>query len=855
MPYPVLIEGALPPLPSGQRVGPYEYGTTLYVVAFSTLPEYEVEGILQWWKSTDEGITWSTCGTTKSVKSATGLESPAQGIDSFPDSDFPSTPHVYVLYVDTSSSLHCSVFDVSTETWVGESTNDAHVYLETDDSMDVSEFHVTVGASGLPGYSFFGVAYGETIHVGANLSAVGEALSFFDELSAVYARVYSLSLDVSTLTWTEPVLLPGQANSDTFDYIIKSASAAGDGTVLAFVEKSGQDEVVSALIGSGDTPEAGAFVTISGITRWGDNGAVGFRSDTAYALIGLNGSSYVLVTSTGDTVTIGDRGAFDDSSGIAIALGNRFFVYSRSEGFSFDNVDLSYQVYGDTLGLAATLYTGPVYFLRGKEISAGIGLIFSTYNGYPGDLWYYQQNSACAGVAVLGARIGDLAVAANSGPYQEGLTLYAIQTTPTQVDDVYSEVFDTYYSGRLVALRSYNGGSTWELAGDFGPTQYAGFSTPQGTDGNKSYAVVQDGSYLYVAYAGASRLLCLARFLMGDDTWEELDLSGPQLALTDENTEWEPLVRIAMTGSGGQFTIAFNTTPEEYPVSGGSYFFDRIQLVEWNGSFGATADVGSPTLPFPSYAVVGIAGGYVFYTVERPWWTLGNDANYGPDNGDPTYHFYCSPVADPTTEIIVEQFIQTDLQTVGSPYTSERRPNDWHSFLVGNPLESDGTVYVAYGDVGDGVSGGTRTNIKLAQISGGSASSSTIVEAEAAGSGAGSSASVSGEGSLILVETDGGIFLVWAAYDSIKVMSIGEGGAPETIYTPNLYLGRLNARSPDGSRIGVVFSTGTGILLPGLAINDPTYYLCFSPTGSEEPTTPEGCCGCGPNGNQYESTG
>lgn len=224
MPTAVQITGAL--IPPGGAFGPIEYGSTLYVIALTTLAEEQDENsVLGIFRSLDGGETWSQTGSTITIPSAEevgGIHgSIATGDPEYLhgcfDVDYPTEPYTYIAHSGLSGGVGC-VFVTRFDASAGDF-----------DTTSAAGPEIPIAGS-LGNHDFLGWMIAQSSErdfgVLANLNSSGSDINL----------VYAMSLSEDLGSWSSRAVVPGQADG--------AFSAAGivrgaGGRVHGLIEKQG----------------------------------------------------------------------------------------------------------------------------------------------------------------------------------------------------------------------------------------------------------------------------------------------------------------------------------------------------------------------------------------------------------------------------------------------------------------------------------------------------------------------------------------------------------------------------------------------------------------------------------------
>lgn len=365
------IVGASPGLRWG-NAGPFEHDGALWTIAL-TDDTFGAE-VLGAFKSDDGGATWAQTGSTKAI--GTGAFS---GFGVCADVDFPSSPYLYIAYVDSASEMRVARFDV-----------------------DAEDFDVLSPAGDTLGLAVVPVIFIEH----ASDGVLGLLVNYRYDSGEARVDAYSI---VDTLgAFSGPVEIDGQTSG-----VWKAIGIArGDGgRVHGFLQTGvdvaeGRGEIYHTLVleaggaigGAADFVAESNYDGLASVAYNGSDIAVAYPSPGWADEMAATGLLDVLVSvaASADIPAFNEAAAYTGSiTGLAAAAnGAQFEVLYGPEGADFERAVFD----GLAWGGAAIIGSDPLFAPSARAIAAGVGLIYSTDFS---DLWYLELPALAPGGEVL----------------------------------------------------------------------------------------------------------------------------------------------------------------------------------------------------------------------------------------------------------------------------------------------------------------------------------------------------------------------------------------------------------------------------------------------------------------------
>ncbi len=349
---PFTITGAFAPMLVVGCAGAYRHGANLYAIAFlEDIPAPGVNSTLGIFKSTDDGVTWGAVGGTKTV-----VDSVTMGGDNFPprqfgcciDSDFPTTPYVYVAYADSSGELTVSRVDLSADDWAGSSSGGPDL---TD--ADYNSFVRGYAIEQDPSTGDFTVTFTAETETTNNVAFTFQGL-------------YACVLGAGLSGWTGPDLVAGQDTEETSggtsSYHCHAMAKGSGGRVHAFVKRgelSGQSVAHFFALG-GPGFVGSAFTTVASITSGG--------TDYGQFAIGLADASLIGVLYTDDGLVLA---ATSPSADVPSWTSTTVDPAGLFGGLMSENSGSLVSLYGDAAGINFATFNGSTWDLGTQLFTFG----------------------------------------------------------------------------------------------------------------------------------------------------------------------------------------------------------------------------------------------------------------------------------------------------------------------------------------------------------------------------------------------------------------------------------------------------------------------------------------------------
>lgn len=368
MPGPFGIAGAFPGETSQIRRcnGPFEHDGNLFTVALS-VPDFGDE-VLSVFKSADDGATWAPVGSSRTLGS--GESGYFTGLGVCAHTDFPSTPYLYIAYVNPAHEMYVERFDV-----------------------DAENFDLASGAGDVLGIGINPVLMIEHSPDGM----LGLLVNYRNDPTFNEARVdvYSILDDLTGMVGPTEVA----DQSDGQGYVAGGIARGDSGRIHGFLQTGtdapgGVGEIYHTLVlEAGGAIGAGSeFVAECNYNAIVSASYGGGQIALAYPgpgwAVPLDATGFLGVLTS--IAPSDDSPAWDDSEVYSSAI-TGLCIYHNGSLFEVfyapDPGDIERQVWdGLAWGSTQTLAPGPLFLPSVRAITDGVGIIYADSDF--DDLWY-----------------------------------------------------------------------------------------------------------------------------------------------------------------------------------------------------------------------------------------------------------------------------------------------------------------------------------------------------------------------------------------------------------------------------------------------------------------------------------